>query len=82
MQLRLLPYVVLSRVGIHFVTALGELSRFTVGNKKLKGSFHSFIILCVGGVEYLHRSPASRRRRRKGNPVPGGITGPPCSWRI
>jgi hypothetical protein len=28
---------------------------------------------CVGGVEYLHRSPASRRRRRKGNPVPGGI---------
>jgi hypothetical protein len=31
------------------------------------------------GVEYLHRSPASRRRRRKGNPVPGSITGPPCS---
>jgi hypothetical protein len=27
---------------------------------------------CGGGVEYLHRSPASRRRRRKGNPVPGG----------
>jgi hypothetical protein len=26
--------------------------------------------------------PASRRRRRKGNPVPGGTTGPPCSWRI
>jgi hypothetical protein len=25
-----------------------------------------------GGVEYLHRSPASRRRRRKGNPVSGG----------
>jgi hypothetical protein len=24
----------------------------------------------------------SRRKRRKGNPVPGGITGPPCSWRI
>jgi hypothetical protein len=24
-----------------------------------------------GGLEYLHRSPASRRRR-KGNPVPGG----------
>jgi hypothetical protein len=35
---------------------------------------------CGGGVEYLHRSPASRRRRRKGNPVPGGITGPPCLW--
>jgi hypothetical protein len=22
---------------------------------------------CGGGVEYLHRDPASRRRRRKGN---------------
>jgi hypothetical protein len=33
-------------------------------------------------VEYLHRSPASGKRRRKGNPVPGGITGPPCSWGI
>jgi hypothetical protein len=33
-----------------------------------------------GGFEYFHRSPASRKRRRKGNPVPGGITGPPCSW--
>jgi hypothetical protein len=32
-----------------------------------------------GGVEHPHRSPASRRRR-KGNPVPGGITGPPCHW--
>jgi hypothetical protein len=28
-----------------------------------------------GGLEYLHRSPASRKRRRRGNPVPGGITG-------
>jgi hypothetical protein len=34
---------------------------------------------CGGGLEYLHRSPASRKRRQKGNPVPGGITGPPCS---
>jgi hypothetical protein len=33
-----------------------------------------------GGFEYLQRSPARRRRRRKENPVPGGITGPPCSW--
>jgi hypothetical protein len=24
------------------------------------------IALCGGGVEYLHRDPASRRRRRKG----------------
>jgi hypothetical protein len=37
---------------------------------------------CGGRLEYLHRSPASRRRRRKGNPVPGGITGPPCHWDI
>jgi hypothetical protein len=36
----------------------------------------------AGGIEYLHRSPASCRRRRKGNSVPGDITGPPCSWGI
>jgi hypothetical protein len=35
-----------------------------------------------GGFEYLHRSPASPRRRRKENPVPGVKTGPPCSWGI
>jgi hypothetical protein len=23
---------------------------------------------------------ASRKMRRKGNPVPEGVTGPPCSW--
>jgi hypothetical protein len=39
-------------------------------------------IPCGGGVEYLHRSPASRRRRRKGNPVPGDVTGPLCSCLI
>jgi hypothetical protein len=38
------------------------------------------IASCGGRVEYLHRSLASGRRRRKGNPMPGGITGPPCSW--
>jgi hypothetical protein len=38
------------------------------------------VLPCGGGFEYLHRSPASSKRRRKGNPVPGGITGPPCSW--
>jgi hypothetical protein len=32
-----------------------------------------------GEFEYLHRSPASRRRRRNRNPVPGGITVPPAS---
>jgi hypothetical protein len=35
---------------------------------------------CGGGLEYLHRSPASRIRRRKGNPVPGNITGPLGHW--
>jgi hypothetical protein len=36
-------------------------------------------IPCGGGVEYLYRSPASRRRQRKGNLVPGVITARPCS---
>jgi hypothetical protein len=35
-----------------------------------------------GGLEYLHLSPASHKRGHKGNPVPGGITGTPCSWGI
>jgi hypothetical protein len=35
---------------------------------------------CGDGLEYPHCSPASRKRRRKENPVPRGITGPPCSW--
>jgi hypothetical protein len=35
---------------------------------------------CEGRLEYLHRIPASRKRRRKGNPVPRGMTGPPCTW--
>jgi hypothetical protein len=38
--------------------------------------------LCGGGVKYLHRGPASCTSWRKGNPVPGGITGPCCSWGI
>jgi hypothetical protein len=33
-------------------------------------------------LEYLHCGPASRKRRRKGNPVPRGISEPPCSWGI
>jgi hypothetical protein len=37
---------------------------------------------CGGGLEYLHRSPASRKRRRKGSPMTGGIPRPPCSWGI
>jgi hypothetical protein len=30
---------------------------------------------CGGGLEYLHRNPASLKRRQKGNLVPGGISG-------
>jgi hypothetical protein len=33
-----------------------------------------------GGLECLHRSPVSPKRRHKENPVPGGINRPPCSW--
>jgi hypothetical protein len=30
---------------------------------------------CGGGLEYLHPSPESRKRRQKGTPVPGGKLG-------
>jgi hypothetical protein len=33
-----------------------------------------------GGLEYLHRSPASHRSRQKENPLPGGVTGALCHW--
>jgi hypothetical protein len=39
-----------------------ELDLLTKGSKSLRG--------CE--LEYFHRSRASRRRRRKANPVPGG----------
>jgi hypothetical protein len=32
---------------------------------------------CGGGIEYFHRSPSSRKRLRKGNPVPGVYLGHP-----
>jgi hypothetical protein len=34
---------------------------------------------CGGGLEDLHRNPAIVRGDKKGNPLPGGVTGPPCS---
>jgi hypothetical protein len=34
---------------------------------------------CGGGLEYLHHSPGSHRKRRNWIPVPGGITGPTCA---
>jgi hypothetical protein len=57
-----------------------------VSVRSMSGLYHEFsgvfwgFPLRGGGFEYLHRSLASRRRRRKGNAVPEGITGPPCSW--
>jgi hypothetical protein len=39
-------------------------------------------LCCLCRLEYLKHSPASCSRRRKGNPLPGGITGPPCLWGI
>jgi hypothetical protein len=45
------------------------------------GHRYATVSVCGDVFEHLHRSPGSRRRRRKGNPVPGGITGSPCSWR-
>jgi hypothetical protein len=35
-----------------------------------------------GGFEYLHRNPASRRRRRKGNPVPVSYKWATLFWGI
>jgi hypothetical protein len=58
--------------------------RLTVGRNVTSTSIILFIgdTPCGGGIESLHRSPASRKRRRKVNPMPGGISGPPCSWEI
>jgi hypothetical protein len=37
---------------------------------------------CRIELEFVHPSPVGRRRRWKGNPVPGVITRPSCSWVI
>jgi hypothetical protein len=42
--------------------------------------------LTLQGVEadsnHHHNSPVSRKKRWRGDPVPGGLTGQSCSWRI
>jgi hypothetical protein len=48
----------------------------------LQLKLHQISHLCRSRLKYLHRSPESRKRQQKGNPVPGGINGPPCSWGI
>jgi hypothetical protein len=63
---------------------IGSGAFYVVCSEAVSRHRHNSVLLesipCGGVVEYFHRSPASRRRRRKWNPVPGGITGPPCSW--
>jgi hypothetical protein len=51
-------------------------------NREERGRVNNKLSSRGGRLQYLHRSPESRRRRRKGNPVAGGITGPPCSGGI
>jgi hypothetical protein len=46
----------------------------------LKALLYLFSPNYSDGLEYLHHSPVSRKRRSKGNPVTRGITGPPCPW--
>jgi hypothetical protein len=59
---------------------ISKLRALNFANGETKYISWLFFFPCGGGLEYLHRSPASRRRRWKGNPVPGGVTGPPCHW--
>jgi hypothetical protein len=44
---------------------------------KGNGSTLGYGYPCGGRLEYLHRIPASCKRRQEEYPVPGGITGPP-----
>jgi hypothetical protein len=41
---------------------------------------HKQNVPCGGSLQYLHRSPASRKRLQKSYPVPGCITRPTCHW--
>jgi hypothetical protein len=50
--------------------------------RSVSGAKQGLVDIREGGFKYFHRSPASCRRQRKGNPVRGGITGPPCSLGI
>jgi hypothetical protein len=67
--------IVINRNGVFYsVRAMGLSERQLGRPSQLR------VVPYGGRVEYLYRSPTSRRRRWKGNPVPGGITRPPCSW--
>jgi hypothetical protein len=43
--------------------------------------FYVFNARVEAGSDSSTVAPAWCRRRRKGNPVPGGTTGPSCYWR-
>jgi hypothetical protein len=55
---------------------------FVFGPPRIYASRYSRLALqdVEEGSNYLHRSPAGLKRRRKGNPVPAGITGTIRSW--
>jgi hypothetical protein len=76
MYIRLVPTCVAIH-GVKMLTLFGGLC--SVGFIKPMGVVAD---LCGGGSEYLHRSPESRKRRQKGSPVLGGITGLHCYWAI
>jgi hypothetical protein len=61
-----------------FIILLRSSHRFA----SLTATLFVSLLACGGGIEYLHRCPARRKSRQKGTPVPGGITGPHCSWGI
>jgi hypothetical protein len=69
---------------VHYWTVIGGLRRISVEppSQYIQANldFGNGGLPCGGGLEYLHRSPVSRRRWGKENPVPRGITGPPCHW--
>jgi hypothetical protein len=56
----------------------GLADRLTVGRELTSTSVGSFPR--EDELECLHLSPVSRKRRRKGNPMPGGAAVPPGSW--
>jgi hypothetical protein len=48
------------------ITRAIQISETRLYQWEVGGKTHTLLHPCGGGVEYLHRDPASRRRRRKG----------------
>jgi hypothetical protein len=70
MYTQLQLWTVSTQWGGHFWLSCSHSSFIRDWNKKLQIKHYCFH-LCEGELEYLHCSPASRKRRQKGNPVPG-----------